>query len=134
MVGLGMKVIVRRQILRTSLLSLSWGGLEPEPTGVDDEGGQSQKDHRHYRMGEFTAREMETGGEDHDRRQADRSPSGQDWHDIRQGRQDQAERSSELGDADKGDEPACVSQGGGRRCELIEGEQLHRSRRDEDES
>src|SRR5260221_1661769 len=102
-----------------------WDRLRPESAGVDDEGGQGQKDHRHDGMGYLSARKVKAGGQYHDGGQADGSPRRQNRQDFGQSWQDQAECSSQFSEADKRHEPALISQSWNRRGKLIEGGKFH---------
>jgi len=100
-------------------------GPHAKSTPVDDESGKGEEDHGHDNVGELTVHQVQTGGENHDCRETDRSPGGQNGEYSGEPRQDEANGPGELRDANKGNESMLIGQSGYRGGKLIEGEKLH---------
>ena len=73
----------------------------------------------------LTVHQVQTGGKNHDCRETDRSPGGQNGEYSGEPRQDEANGPGELRDANKGNDSMLIGKSGCGGGKLIEGEKLH---------
>jgi hypothetical protein len=116
-----------RQIAHQPIAEFGLDRRDPraKSTPVDDENGKGQEDHGHHNVRVFMVHQVQTCGQNHDCRETDCSPCGQNGEYSGELRQDEANGPGDLRDANKGNESMLIGQSGYRGSELIKGEKLH---------